>query len=125
MLYSISLQLNFLCFSLILVAVADMLMGIYLFTIAIQDLRYREMYHQYSHEWTSSLGCTLVGVVAMTSTEVGIAVHAAPALFNQSVCHFTARLTINFVYLLTGLFALVGFHVDGTVPMYSLAFRLH
>jgi len=47
-----------------------MLMGIYLFTIAIQDLRYREMYHQYSHEWTSSLGCTLVGVVAMTSTEV-------------------------------------------------------
>lgn len=51
--------------------VADMLMGFYLFAIAIQDLRYREVYHQHSHMWTSSLGCTFVGVVAMTSTEVG------------------------------------------------------
>lgn len=47
-----------------------MLMGFYLFAIAIQDVRYREVYHKYSHEWTSSLGCTFVGVVAMTSTEV-------------------------------------------------------
>jgi hypothetical protein len=47
-----------------------MLMGFYLFAIAIQDLQYREVYHQYSHQWTSSLGCTFVGVVAMTSTEV-------------------------------------------------------
>jgi hypothetical protein len=50
--------------------VADMLMGFYLFAIAIQDLQYREVYRQYSHQWTSSLGCTFVGVVAMTSTEV-------------------------------------------------------
>jgi hypothetical protein len=47
-----------------------MLMGFYLFAIAIQDLQYREVYRQYSHQWTSSLGCTFVGVVAMTSTEV-------------------------------------------------------
>ncbi|KZS16457.1 Relaxin receptor 1 [Daphnia magna] len=53
-------------------AVADMLMGFYLFAIAIQDLQYREVYHQYSHQWTSSLGCTFVGVVAMTSTEVSL-----------------------------------------------------
>ncbi|XP_046639013.1 relaxin receptor 2-like [Daphnia pulicaria] len=53
-------------------AVADMLMGFYLFAIAIQDLQYREVYRQYSHQWTSSLGCTFVGVVAMTSTEVSL-----------------------------------------------------
>lgn len=51
-------------------AVADILMGFYLFGIAIQDLQYREMYHQYAHEWMSSLGCTFVGIMAMISTEV-------------------------------------------------------
>ena len=47
-----------------------MLMGLYLIFIAIQDMVYREVYHQYSHEWTTSWGCTIVGVMAMTSTEV-------------------------------------------------------
>ena len=50
-----------------------MLMGIYLFVIAIQDLRYREVYHLYSHEWASSLGCTAIGIMAMISTEVQFA----------------------------------------------------
>jgi len=53
-------------------AVADILMGLYLIFIAIQDMVYREVYHQYSHEWTTSWGCTIVGVMAMTSTEVSL-----------------------------------------------------
>ncbi|XP_070166729.1 leucine-rich repeat-containing G protein-coupled receptor 3 isoform X2 [Polyergus mexicanus] len=53
-------------------AVSDMLMGIYLFIIAIEDARFRDNYQQEASTWMSSWSCTLVGVLAMMSSEVSV-----------------------------------------------------
>ncbi|XP_051170282.1 relaxin receptor 1 isoform X2 [Leptopilina boulardi] len=53
-------------------AVSDMLMGIYLFIIALEDIRFRDNYHLEASSWMSSWSCTLIGIVAMTSSEVSV-----------------------------------------------------
>lgn len=53
-------------------AVSDMLMGLYLSIISVQDYRYREQYHYNALEWVKSWSCTLVGVMAMVSSEVSL-----------------------------------------------------
>ncbi|XP_029660129.1 relaxin receptor 1 [Formica exsecta] len=53
-------------------AVSDMLMGIYLFIIAIEDARFRDNYQQEASTWMSSWSCTLLGVLAMMSSEVSV-----------------------------------------------------
>lgn len=53
-------------------AVADILMGVYLGIIGIQDMRYREIYHTVSLSWITSWSCTAIGVLAMISSEVSI-----------------------------------------------------
>lgn len=50
--------------------VSDMLMGIYLFIIAIVDARFRDNYKEEASTWMSSWPCTLLGALAMTSSEV-------------------------------------------------------
>lgn len=50
--------------------VSDMLMGIYLFIIAIEDARFRDNYKEEASTWMSSWPCTLLGALAMTSSEV-------------------------------------------------------
>lgn len=50
--------------------VSDMLMGIYLFIIAIEDARFRDNYKEEATTWMSSWPCTLLGALAMTSSEV-------------------------------------------------------
>lgn len=106
-----------------IVAVADMLMGFYLFAIAIQDLQYREVYHQYSHQWTSSLGCTFVGVVAMTSTEVRLVfqVGIQPIVNSWK----KVKLSIELIRPALGFPVAFSLHVDGTILMHSIAIRLH
>lgn len=51
-------------------AVSDMLMGLYLSVIAIQDHQFREQYHSKSLEWVNSWSCIIIGMFAMTSSEV-------------------------------------------------------
>ncbi|CAK9830750.1 Relaxin receptor 1 [Anthophora retusa] len=53
-------------------AVSDMLMGIYLFIIAVADMIFRDNYKQVASSWMSSWSCTFVGVLAMTSLEVSV-----------------------------------------------------
>ncbi|XP_077261371.1 leucine-rich repeat-containing G protein-coupled receptor 3 isoform X4 [Temnothorax americanus] len=53
-------------------AVSDMLMGIYLFIIAIEDARFRDNYKEEANTWMSSWPCTLLGALAMTSSEVSV-----------------------------------------------------
>ncbi|XP_046490688.1 leucine-rich repeat-containing G protein-coupled receptor 3 isoform X5 [Neodiprion pinetum] len=53
-------------------AVSDMLMGFYLLTIAAKDLQYRDVYNVMANDWMSSWGCTIVGALAMISSEVSV-----------------------------------------------------
>jgi hypothetical protein len=53
-------------------AVSDFLMAFYLLVIGIQDCQFRGNYHKEAHKWMSSWGCTLIGMVAMTSSEVSL-----------------------------------------------------
>jgi leucine-rich repeat-containing G protein-coupled receptor 7/leucine-rich repeat-containing G protein-coupled receptor 8 len=49
---------------------SDMLMGIYLFIIAVEDARFRDKYQQEATTWMSSWSCTIAGALAMISPEV-------------------------------------------------------
>lgn len=53
-------------------AVSDMLMGVYLSLISIQDQRFRENYHVKSMNWITSWSCIFVGILAVTSCEVSL-----------------------------------------------------
>ncbi|KAG1679203.1 Relaxin receptor 2 [Nymphon striatum] len=51
---------------------ADLLMGIYLFVVALKDMDFRDTYNANAHLWMSSFTCTLCGILAMTSSEVSV-----------------------------------------------------
>jgi leucine-rich repeat-containing G protein-coupled receptor 8 len=53
-------------------AFSDCLMGVYLTLIAYMDAYYRDSYHENSDEWVNSWECVLIGVLAVTSSEVSI-----------------------------------------------------
>ena len=53
-------------------AVADMLMGVYMLTIAIMDLRWRGEYFMHDIKWRSGIGCQIVGALSMLSSEVSV-----------------------------------------------------
>ena len=53
-------------------AVADMLMGVYMLTIAIMDLRWRGEYFMHDIEWRSGIGCQIAGALSMLSSEVSV-----------------------------------------------------
>lgn len=53
-------------------AVSDMLMGVYLSIIGIQDYRFRQQYGKVAVEWAASWMCIGVGVLAMVSSEVSL-----------------------------------------------------
>jgi leucine-rich repeat-containing G protein-coupled receptor 7 len=49
---------------------ADFLMGLYLVIIAIKDIQYRGNYNFHAYAWYNSWECTLIGILAMISSEV-------------------------------------------------------
>ena len=53
-------------------AVADMLMGVYMLTIAIMDLRWRGNYFMHDISWRSGIGCQIAGALSMLSSEVSV-----------------------------------------------------
>ncbi|PBC31945.1 Relaxin receptor [Apis cerana cerana] len=53
-------------------AVSDMLMGLYLFIVALADIIFRNNYYQTASSWMSSWFCTFLGILAMTSLEVSV-----------------------------------------------------
>jgi len=59
-------------FLLINLAFADLLMGVYMLTIAIMDLRWQGEYFKHDIEWRSGLGCQITGALSMISSEVSV-----------------------------------------------------
>lgn len=54
----------------IIISVADILMVIYLTVIGFYDKIYDGKYFVHAHEWESSYVCTLIGIIAVISSEV-------------------------------------------------------
>lgn len=52
------------------ISVADLFMAIYLIVICYHDRIYRNEYYLYAHKWESSNLCTIVGIIAVISSEV-------------------------------------------------------
>ncbi|XP_017052302.1 relaxin receptor 2 [Drosophila ficusphila] len=61
-------------------ALADMLMGFYLVTIGVQDYRYRNEYYKVVLDWISSWQCTVIGTLAVSSSEVSMLILAFMSL---------------------------------------------
>ena len=59
-------------FLLINLAAADLLMGVYLLTIAVMDLRWQGEYFKHDIAWRSGIGCQSVGALSMLSSEVSV-----------------------------------------------------
>lgn len=57
-------------------AISDLLMGFYLFIIAFQDSRFRNIYHEEAHNWITSWGCVICGILGMVSSEVSMLILA-------------------------------------------------
>ncbi|KAH8334965.1 hypothetical protein KR074_011934 [Drosophila pseudoananassae] len=61
-------------------ALADMLMGFYLVTIGVQDYRYRNKYYTVVLDWITSWQCTVIGTLAVSSSEVSMLILAFMSL---------------------------------------------
>ncbi|XP_065371042.1 relaxin receptor 2 [Calliphora vicina] len=61
-------------------ALADILMGFYLLTIGLQDIRYRNIYHRVALDWITSWHCAAIGVLAVSSSEVSMLILAFMSL---------------------------------------------
>ncbi|KAJ8678751.1 hypothetical protein QAD02_014538, partial [Eretmocerus hayati] len=53
-------------------AIADLFMGVYLLVIGYKDMTFRSNYGHEANAWVSSWFCTLLGMLAMTSSEVSV-----------------------------------------------------
>ena len=59
-------------FSVLNLAAADLLMGIYMVTLAIVDIYYRGVYIEYAEEWTQSWLCQVLGFTNTLSSEASV-----------------------------------------------------
>lgn len=53
-------------------AVADLLMGVYLLIIALKDVQWRGRYFKHDEKWRASRTCEVVGVLSLISSEVSV-----------------------------------------------------
>lgn len=53
-------------------AVADLLMGVYLIIIAVHDAKWTGNYFRHDIEWRSGIGCNITGALSMLSSEVSV-----------------------------------------------------
>jgi hypothetical protein len=47
-------------------------MGVYLFIIGAQDIRFRQIYHRHAKDWVVSWHCAATGILALISSEVSV-----------------------------------------------------
>ncbi|XP_017875366.1 relaxin receptor 1 [Ceratina calcarata] len=121
-------------------AVSDMLMGIYLFLIAMVDIIFRGNYNQIASSWMSSWYCTLVGVLAMTSLEVSVLILSfmsleryvlivAPLKGHRTATPRTTSVSMMIIWIIGIILALVPvFHWRSSTRFYGLngmCFPLH
>ena len=62
-------SMNFQRFIVLNISIADFIMGIYLITIACFDVSFSGFYHEVDGEWRSSLKCSVIGSLAVISSE--------------------------------------------------------
>ncbi|CAG5093741.1 Similar to RXFP2: Relaxin receptor 2 (Homo sapiens) [Cotesia congregata] len=82
-------------------AVADMLMGVYLLAIGLEDFNLRDMYNKEANKWISSWQCTFLGMIAMISCEVSVLILSFMSIerfiviviapFSEAPSYFTCR----------------------------------
>ncbi|XP_076045314.1 uncharacterized protein LOC143027721 [Oratosquilla oratoria] len=53
-------------------AISDLLMGVYLLLVGVQDVRTRGQYHEHSRQWSASHFCSFAGCLAMVSSETSV-----------------------------------------------------
>lgn len=66
------LELNVPKFLVLNLAIADLLLGIYIFSLAIMDGRTTGSYYKYGVEWQNLGGCNVVGFLAILSSQQSI-----------------------------------------------------
>ena len=94
-------------------AVADLLMGVYLLAIAIMDVRWRGEYFKHDIKWRSGLGCQIVGVLSMLSSEVSVLILSIITMDRFLCIVFPFKLkrltfkSASFVCLLVWIFGVV------------------
>jgi len=65
------------------ISIADFIMGIYLLTIAIHSTLFKGSYGKIDHEWRSSLKCSLIGSLAVISSEASCFLMVVLAAFKM------------------------------------------
>lgn len=60
------------CVFILHLSISDFLMGLYLFIIAIANLKYQNIYGFNDNEWRYSTTCTIAGLLATTSSEASV-----------------------------------------------------
>ncbi|XP_043486966.1 LOW QUALITY PROTEIN: relaxin receptor 1-like [Polistes fuscatus] len=99
-------------------AVSDMLMGVYLFIIALVDLQFRDNYNKEANSWMSSWACTFLGVLAMISSEVSVLILsfmscerfvliAAPLKGHHAMKPQTATASIMIIWIIGFILAVI------------------
>ncbi|XP_043491943.1 relaxin receptor 1-like [Polistes fuscatus] len=99
-------------------AVSDMLMGVYLFIIALVDLQFRDNYNKEANSWKSSWACTFLGVLAMISSEVSVLILsfmscerfvliAAPLKGHHAMKPQTATASIMIIWIIGFILAVI------------------
>ena len=62
-------SISFQHFLILNISIADFIMGIYLITVASYDVSFSGFYGEVDHEWRSSLKCSVIGSLAVISSE--------------------------------------------------------
>ena len=94
-------------------AIADLLMGIYLVILAIQDISYGQSYQTLSRTWQSSLTCRTAGFLAFLSSQASlgfllmVGVDRFTALFRPfehlRLTVYSTKVSVTFTWFLTGV----------------------
>ncbi|XP_076342073.1 uncharacterized protein LOC143242520 isoform X2 [Tachypleus tridentatus] len=92
-------------------AMADLLMGVYLVVVGAKDIAFRDEYNHHAHQWMSSWGCTACGVLAMVSCETSILILSLMTM-DRYLCFKcnSHRVTVN-----AARYCLVGIWVCGLI----------
>ncbi|XP_013776066.1 relaxin receptor 1-like [Limulus polyphemus] len=92
-------------------AMADLLMGVYLVVVGAKDIAFRDEYNHHAHQWMASWGCTACGMLAMVSCETSILILSLMTM-DRYLCFKcnSHRITAN-----AARYSLIGIWLSGLV----------
>ena len=104
-------------------AVADLLMGVYLFTIAVVDLRTLGNFSMYDIQWRTGGGCGFAGFCAVSSTMVSV--YVLVVITVERLYTFTRALRKSHINKITGVIVMAigwGFGIlMGILPLVGVS----